>query len=166
MSKQRSYPAVFASAVLAVAMLISACPARSHDALGASDWIGEGSDKYVSPGGKTRCCGRNDCAKVDSDAVSMGLTVSRFTVAQRTLSMSARKLGSASALMKQCPMQSYFRRRTSHFGVANGPGPRNRGPPPLRIVPAFSLLRLAHRSEFRLARRHWVGPYATFGDVA
>jgi len=70
-SSRRSV-SVFGSTVFAIATLISPGPAASHDALGLSDWIGEGSDKYMTPGGHTRCCGRNDCAKIDSDAVSYG----------------------------------------------------------------------------------------------
>jgi len=68
----RRWVSVFGATVFAVAALISARPVSSHDALGLSDWIGEGADKYVTPGGHTRCCGRNDCAKIDSDAVTYG----------------------------------------------------------------------------------------------
>jgi hypothetical protein len=63
---------VFGATVFAIGVLISGWAASAHDALGLSDWIGEGTDKYLTPGGHTRCCGRNDCAKIDSDAVTYG----------------------------------------------------------------------------------------------
>ena len=68
----RRWVSVFGATLFAIGVLISGWPASAHDALGLSDWIGEGTDKYLTPGGHTRCCGRNDCAKIDSDAVTYG----------------------------------------------------------------------------------------------
>jgi hypothetical protein len=54
--------------ILVLALVVMwATAAQAHDALNRSNWIGEG--KYRSRQGQF-CCGANDCAMLDSDAVT------------------------------------------------------------------------------------------------